>query len=69
MVLFIQTPNSLQDLKRVFLAWRVDNHWIEPPRQGCILHDRVAVFILRRSPDNRNLASGQGGLQNVRHPF
>ncbi len=46
-------------------AGRIDGDRLEPPRQGRVFLDVLAVFVECGGADALNLAAGKGGLQHV----
>jgi len=64
-MLFVPVAEALEDFDRFLLARRLDDDLLEPPGQGRVFLDVLAVFIQRGGPDALNLAAGQGGLEHV----
>ncbi len=62
---FVTILQTLQDLDRLFLAGRLDHHGLEPPLEGSVLLDVLAVFIERRRTDALQFAAAQSRLEHV----
>ncbi len=63
LVLFLK---AAEDRDRVLDRRLPDHHRLEPPLQGGVLFDMLAVLVDGRRPDAMKLAPGQGRLEEVR---
>ena len=55
-----------QNADRVFDRRLVDHHGLEPPLEGGVLFDVLAVLVKRRGADGVQLAAGEHRLEHVR---
>ena len=64
-VRLVAVAQALEDLDGVFLARRVHRDRLEPPGQGGVLLDVLAVLVEGGGADALDLAAAQGGLEHV----
>ena len=65
MELLVALLHPAEDLDRLLLGGRGHLHRLEPPLEGPVLLDVLAVLGGGRGPDALDLAPGEGGLQDV----
>ena len=61
----VAVAQALEDLQRLVLGGRVDDDGLEPPLQGAVLLDVLAVLVHGCGADALDLAARQGRLEYV----
>ena len=64
-VRLVTVAEPFEDQDRLLLAGRLDHHRLEPPLEGSVLLDVLAVFVERRGADALQLAAAQSRLEHV----
>ena len=65
-VRLVAVAQAAEDLEGLGLARRLDHDRLEPPIEGPVLLDVLAVLVERGGADALDLAAGQGRLEHVR---
>ena len=64
-VRLVAVAQAAEDLEGLGLAGRLDDDRLEPPLEGAVLLDVLAVLVERGGADALDLAAGQGRLEHV----
>ena len=61
----VAVAQAAEDLQRLVAAGRLDDDGLEPPVQGAVLLDVLAVLVEGGGADALHLAAGQGRLEDI----
>ena len=61
----VAVAQAAENLEGFGLAGRLDDNGLEPPLQGSVLLDILAVLVERGGPDALDLTAGEGRLEDV----